>query len=133
MKVLRAMLDPRLEVNIVATAQFVRMATADPLPPAIYQETFGYNMAVCPEIRSALLARTIDGGDALVRIRVPVLIVQGEKDAIVRAAAGDYIAAKVPHARKSCYPDVGHCPFIEDAARFNRELAAMRAALASAA
>jgi pimeloyl-ACP methyl ester carboxylesterase len=36
---------------------------------------------------------------------------------------GDYIASKIKQAKKSYYPDAGHIPFMEDPARFNRELA----------
>lgn len=125
MKLLLGMLDARQEISIPATAQFVRTSIAVPIAPEAYQEILAYNMAVSPEIRSALLARTIDSNDALARIHVPVLVVQGEKDTIVRAVAADFVAAKIEHARRSLYPNAGHWPFMEDPERFNRELAAM--------
>ncbi len=126
MKALLGMLDPRQEINIASTAQFIRIAVAGPLSAEEYELILAYNMAVSPEIRSALLARTVDGSDALARIKVPVLIVQGEKDSIALVAAADYIAAKIRHASKSFYPNAAHCPFMEEPERFNRELAAMR-------
>jgi pimeloyl-ACP methyl ester carboxylesterase len=126
MKVLRGMLDARQEINIPATAQFIRTAVAGPISPEAYERTLAYNMAVSPEVRSGLLSRIIDSKDALARIKVPVLIVQGEKDSIVLVAAADYIAANIRHAEKSYYPNSAHCPFMEEPERFNRELAAMR-------
>ena len=120
-----AMLDPRQEINIPATAQFIRTAIAGPVSAQQYEEALAYNMAVSPEVRKGLLSRTIDSTDALARITVPVLIVQGEKDTIVLVAAAEFLAAKIGHAQKSFYPDAGHCPFLEDPERFNRELAAM--------
>jgi pimeloyl-ACP methyl ester carboxylesterase len=125
LKPILGMLDPRQEINIPSTAEFLRIATANPLSPEEYQEAFAYNMAVSPEVRLGLFSRTIDGNDALAKIKVPVLIVQGEKDTIVLVAAADYIAAKVKHAKKSYYPNAGHIPFVEDSERFNREVAAM--------
>lgn len=125
MKPLVGMMDPRQEINIPSTAEFLKIATARPLSAEEYQEAFAYNMAVSPEVRLALLSRTIDSNEALAKIKVPVLIVQGEKDSIVLVAAADYIAEKVKHAKKSYYPNAGHAPFMEDPERFNREIAAM--------
>jgi pimeloyl-ACP methyl ester carboxylesterase len=129
MKLLAGMLDTRLEINIASTAQFVRAAVAGPISTEAYEEVLAYNMAVSPEIRSAMLSRTIDGTDALARIRVPVLIVQGEKDTIVLPAAAHFLASHIDHAKQSFYPNAAHCPFMEDPERFNRELAQMRASL----
>ena len=75
-------LDPRLEVNIPSTVEFVRTLTVDALPAQEFQEVLAYTMAVCPEVRLALLSRQIDRNDALAKIKVPVLIVQGERDQI---------------------------------------------------
>ena len=117
------MLDPRQEVNIPATAQFLKLATATPLPTEEFQQAFAYNMAVSPEVRLGLLSRKIDGNDALAKITVPVLISHGQKDVVVLLASGDYIAGKIKQAKKAYYPDAGHLPFMEDPERFNRELA----------
>jgi pimeloyl-ACP methyl ester carboxylesterase len=128
MKVLLGMLDARQEINIPATAQFIRTAVAGPIPAEEFEAVLAYNMAVSPEIRSALLSRVVDSNDALARITVPVLIVQGEQDSIALVAAAEHIGSKIRHAKKSYYPKVAHCPFMEDSDRFNRELAAMRVA-----
>ncbi len=119
------MMDPRQEINIPSTAEFIRACTVKPLPAAEFQRVFAYNMAVSPEVRAALFSRTIDSNDALAKIKVPVLIVQGEKDLVVSVAAADYIGDKVKHARKSYYPNAGHLLFGEAPDRFNREIAAM--------
>jgi len=119
------MLDPRQEVNIPATVQFLKLTTAAPLPAEEFEQAFAYNMAVSPEVRLALLSRKVDGNDALARITVPVLISHGEKDIIVLPISVDYIASKIKQAKKSYYPDAGHLLFMEDPERFNRELAAL--------
>ena len=117
------MLDPRQELNIPATAQFLRLTTTAPLPAEEFEQAFAYNMAVSPEVRLGLLSRKIDGNDALAKITVPVLISHGQKDIMVLLASGDYIASKIKQATKSYYSDAGHIPFMEDPERFNRELA----------
>lgn len=122
-KHLLGMLDPRQEVNIPSTVEFIKACTAKPLPADEFQEALAYNMAVSPEVRAAMSSRRIDSSDVLVKISVPVLIVHGEKDPVILPAAGDYIAGKVKHAKKSYYPNAAHSPFLEEPERFNRELA----------
>ena len=48
---------------------------------------------------------------------------QGSEDTLVLPGLGELTAALVPGARLSLYQGIGHTPFIEDPARFNRELA----------
>ena len=124
-KPLGGMLDSRQEINIPATAEFIKNCTVKPLSADDFLETFAYNMAVSPEVRLAMMSRRTDGNDALAKITVPVLVVQGEKDTVVLPAGSDYIAERVKHARKSYYPNAAHMPFFEDPERFNRELAEM--------
>jgi non-heme chloroperoxidase len=125
LKPLPGLLDPRQEINIPSTIEFIKGVTLDPLPSQEFQEVLAYNMAVSPEVRLGLISRQIDSNDALAKIKVPVLILQGERDQLVLPAAADYIGSKVKHAKKSYYPNVGHAPHIEDTERFNREIAEM--------
>ncbi len=55
---------------------------------------------------------------------MPTLITHGRLDTVVLPAAAEMTAATIAHARLSWFDDCGHSPFIEDAARFNEELAA---------
>ena len=51
-----------------------------------------------------------------------MLVTQGSEDKLVLNGLGELTAAAVPGARLSMYEAIGHSPFAEDAARFNREL-----------
>ena len=66
--------------------------------------------------------------DTLPGIKVPTLVVIGAKDAPF-LGAGDYMAAKIPGAKKVIVPDAGHFVNIEQPAIFNREVSAFLAAL----
>jgi pimeloyl-ACP methyl ester carboxylesterase len=61
--------------------------------------------------------------DGLPDIRVPTLVVVGENDANFLAAA-DYMAAKIPGARKLVIPDAGHAPNVDQPEAFNHEVMA---------
>lgn len=79
-------------------------------------------MVVAPYVRQALFSRSIDNDDLLAKIRKPVLITHGADDAVVTLAAVDRHKALLPHAEIDIMPDVGHAPFWDDAAAFNRRL-----------
>jgi pimeloyl-ACP methyl ester carboxylesterase len=59
--------------------------------------------------------------DGLADIRVPALVVVGENDKHFLAAA-DYMAAKIPDARKVVIADAGHAPNIDQPEKFNAAL-----------
>jgi pimeloyl-ACP methyl ester carboxylesterase len=68
--------------------------------------------------------------DGLGDIRVPALVVVGENDTHFLAAA-DYMAAKIPGARKVVIADAGHAPNVDQPERFNAEVLAFLSELPS--
>jgi len=114
--------DPRS--NIPAIQRFLRSATVRPLDEELWNSALCWNMAVPPAVRGALIAREIDCGDVLAGLSVPVLVTHGREDTIVLPSMAEYILDHCPTAVASWYEGVGHMPFVENAQRFNRELAA---------
>ena len=51
------------------------------------------------------------------------LLPHGAQDAIIAPAMVEYTKRQIAHATYSLYPGGGHSPFVEDATRFNQELA----------
>jgi pimeloyl-ACP methyl ester carboxylesterase len=84
----------------------------------------GYNVSVPPYVRQGLFSRAFDNDDLLPRIRKPVLITQGAKDAIVKPEAVDQHKAGLAHAQIDIVPDAGHAPFWDDSSAFNQRLRA---------
>jgi pimeloyl-ACP methyl ester carboxylesterase len=82
----------------------------------------GYNVSVPPYVRQGLFSRAFDNDDLLPRIRKPVLITQGAKDAIVKPEVVDQHKAGLAHAQIDIMPDAGHAPFWEDSPAFNQRL-----------
>jgi pimeloyl-ACP methyl ester carboxylesterase len=118
-----------VETSTAALQTFLRLTTrADPAPEDLYL-ALGYNSAVPPHVRQAMLSRTLDHDDLLERLTLPVLISHGLDDAIVLPAMGEHHARLVPHAKTSWYEGVGHTPFREDPDRFNAELRRFAASL----
>ena len=123
-----AMLGADPAAERAATLAFVRACFSRQPSPEMLERILDYNMLVPPHVRAAHLSRPPSDGAVLRRIDVPVLVTQGDQDLLVTKGLGELTAALVPGARLSMFEDVGHTPFVEDVARFNRELSEFAAA-----
>ena len=56
------------------------------------------------------------------RIVQPVLVIQGDRDTLVPAAAGDWLAAALPNGRFAGIAGAAHVPFLSHPAEFNAVL-----------
>jgi pimeloyl-ACP methyl ester carboxylesterase len=121
---LRAMCRGDLGAEIAATLAFLSACFHQPPPPEVMARALAYTMRVPPAVRGAHLTRPADDGAILAQIPCPVLITQGAEDQLVLPGMAAVTAAAVPGAELSLYAEIGHAPFVEDRARFNRELAA---------
>src|SRR5262245_57659170 len=98
-------------------------------------EDLVFNLGVCMMVplyvRQGMFSRTVDNDDVLRTVRKPVLITQGESDAVILPALALHHAAVMPHAQLSWFPNAGHAPHWEDPDRFNDELGAFAERVAS--
>ena len=80
--------------------------------------------AACPEALTAGLARLRDGDlrRALPMVRVPALVVAGQRDRIIRPAAVRALAHALPDARYVEVAGAAHAPFLSHPVQFAREL-----------
>jgi len=123
-KLISAMASAGPSDNAERTLAFLRACTASPVAAGDLDSLLAFNLLTPVEVRSHMSGRPTPYEDALQKLRVPVLVTHGEKDQIVLPIVGRYTASVVSGAEASFYPESGHMPFWEDAARFNRELAA---------
>src|SRR6266700_860985 len=82
-----------------------------------------WQMVVRPDVRGALVTREINSDDVLRSLRVSLLVAHGRQDYVVLPTMAEHVLKTCPTATASWYDGVGHAPFLEDPARFNRELA----------
>lgn len=68
-----------------------------------------------------------DYTDVLAKVQVPTLVLTGAHDRVIPAGNGPYLAETISDARLTVFADSAHCPFIEEPARFNEELASFMA------
>lgn len=113
---------PDLPTNIEAMKRFLHVCFELPLDASDFETALAYNMVVPAQVRLNLGSRDLDNTDILQTLAVPVLVTHGRQDCVVLPAAGEHILQHCSTAQASWYEAAGHAPFLEDAARFNREL-----------
>ena len=123
LRFLKPMSQGDLAANIEATGEFLKACFAKPLPAQEFQTMLAFNMLTPPAVRGHMGGRPAPYEEMLKSLKIPVLVTHGTEDQLVLIGMGRYTAATVPGAKLSVYEGIGHSPFWEDAARFNRELA----------
>ena len=112
-----------LPTSLLAMRQFMHNCIARPLALEDLETALCWQMVVRPDVRGALVTREINSDDVLHSLRVPLLVAHGREDYVVLPTMAEHVLEACPKATASWYDDVGHAPFLEDPARFNRELA----------
>lgn len=113
-----------MPTNIEAMKQFLHACFEIEPERTDFETALAYNMLVPPQVRGNLGTRDLDNTDMLAAMTKPVLVTHGRADRVVLPAAGEYISTHCRTATASWYDGIGHAPFLEDAPRYNRELAA---------
>jgi pimeloyl-ACP methyl ester carboxylesterase len=122
-KNLGQMTSEDLATNIDATRAFIHVCFAKQPTPDEFETMLAFNMMVPTKVRAALGGRPLDADAVLKQLTLPVLVIHGTEDQMLRIDMAKYTAAAIPGAKLSIYEGVGHASFWEDAPRFNRELA----------
>ena len=111
-----------VEEGVRSLESLLRLCFVQEPPAEDLYLMLGYNVAVPPYVRQALLSRSFDNDDLLPTLRTPVLITHGAEDAIVKSAAAEQHKAGIAQARVELMGNAGHACFWDDAAGFNRRL-----------
>ena len=111
-----------VESSSAALQAFLRITTrSEPTPEQLFL-ALGYNTAVPPYVREAMMSRAVNHDDTLEQLSAPVLITHGLEDQVVLPTMSEHHASLVAQAKTSWYRGVGHSPFTENPDRFNTEL-----------
>ena len=58
----------------------------------------------------------------LSKVTVPTLLCFGRDEKLIPVAGGEHLQKNLPNARLLVFENSGHCPFLEESKRFNREV-----------
>jgi pimeloyl-ACP methyl ester carboxylesterase len=127
LQLLPGFLTQDVATSLATLSAFVGLLYNQPLSEEMASAVLGYNTAVPAHVREGIATRVEDHREALGKLSVPVMVTHGLEDKVILPEASRRLAAAVPQAEVSLYEGVGHSPFWEDAARFDRELAGFAA------
>jgi pimeloyl-ACP methyl ester carboxylesterase len=109
--------------NIQAVRTCLRVLFEKQPPQDDFEVLVACSMVVPAKARVGMFFRVIDRDAVMKGLKLPVLVTRGGKDAVVTPAHTAHLLSCIPHAQASVYEGVGHSPHLEEADRFNRELA----------
>lgn len=96
-----------------------------PAMTALERQNFFATEIMTPAyVRTAMLGRTLDNTDLVEKLSLPVMFFRGSKDVTMPMDGLQSLLDRIRGARLSAYEGVGHLPFMENAERFDAELAA---------
>jgi pimeloyl-ACP methyl ester carboxylesterase len=127
------LLTDQSAANTRGTINFLNACFKLPISQDDFATLLATNMMVTPQVRLALVLRDYFKYDQTVFNSMnpvpPTLVTHGKAETVVLVASADAIHAAIPGSKISLYDGAGHLTFIEDSARFNRELAEFRASI----
>ncbi|WP_296945366.1 alpha/beta fold hydrolase [uncultured Massilia sp.] len=129
-QVYRDMVSPDLATHLDGERAFLALCFARRPAAALFARLLANAAMASWDMQAAVQSMTVDLS-GLRQARVPVLLLYGERDALVKAHAAIARARQLnPRVRSIVYPRSGHAPFVEEADRFARDLAAFAASAA---
>lgn len=118
------LISRNLATHLDALRTFVGLCFATRPPAATFERLQAAAAMASWDMQEGVQSMSIDTS-GLARAQVPVLLVYGERDALIAARPTVARAQALnPRARAIFYAKSGHAPFVEEATRFDRDLAA---------
>ncbi|ARP94544.1 alpha/beta fold hydrolase [Bordetella genomosp. 13] len=123
-----------LKTHLDAERAFLALCFATQPDAVTFQRLLANAALASARMQHAVHSMTVDAPAGLGALRKPLLLVYGERDALVKPGPSlDRAQALNPRARSVVYAQSGHAPFMEESGRFNRDLSAFVDAASSAA
>lgn len=121
----RDMVSPDLKTHLDAEREFIGLCFAQRPDDVTFKRLLANAATASFDMQAAVQSMTVAAARGLGAARKPLLLIYGEKDALVQPAPSVARAKQLnPHVRSTVYAASGHAPFMEEADRFNRDLAA---------
>lgn len=120
----RDMVAPDLKTHLDAERDFLALCFQTQPDPATSARLLANAAMASWDMQRAVMSMTIAAGEGLRKAHVPLLLLYGERDALVNPGPSiARVKELVPGARSTLYANSGHAPFIEEPVRFNHDLA----------
>ncbi|MET0239124.1 MAG: alpha/beta hydrolase [Sphingobium sp.] len=117
--------DPSISADIADNIRAAEATAASYATGQTAQERqllFATELMMPAYVRRIMAAKDLRHYDLVDGLTLPLLFTTGTVDPLVTTEDMTRIGAALPHARLSSYEGAAHFPFVDDTARFNREL-----------
>jgi len=119
----RVLTDP---VDPKFAREFQQSTLSRPVPAAFFETVVSESLKVPARVWKAALEpyTTVDFSDRLAEVKVPTLLVWGDRDAFTLLAEQEALNSAIAGSRLMTYNGTGHCPHWEEPERFAADLMA---------
>jgi len=129
-EVYRDVISPDLKTHLDAERSFLALCFRRRPDSATFERLLANAALASWDMQTAVQSMSVAAAEGLGKARVPVLLLYGAQDALVQAGPAIARARAInPRVRSIVYAESGHAPFMEEAERFNRDLAAFMQSL----
>ncbi|KTT65004.1 alpha/beta hydrolase [Pseudomonas oryzihabitans] len=123
-EVYRDLVSPDLRTHLDAIRTFLALCFATPPAPEVFQRLYATAAMASWDMQRAVQQQDVAAAQGLGQMHVPLWLLYGEQDVLVRPAASIARAQALnPRLTATRYAAAGHAPFLEEAPRFNHDLA----------
>jgi non-heme chloroperoxidase len=123
-EVYRDMISPDLQTHLDGERTFLGLCFHSRPDSATFERLLANAAMASWTMQAAVQSMSVSASEGLARARVPVLMLYGAQDALVKTEPAIARAKALdPAIRSEIYANSGHAPFIEEPDRFNRDLA----------
>ena len=130
-EVYRDVISPDLKTHLDAERAFLALCFRRQPDRATFERLLANAALASWDMQTAVQSMNVAAAEGLGKARVPVLLLYGAQDALVQAGPAIARAKAInARARSIVYATSGHAPFLEEAERFNRDLAGFMQSLA---
>lgn len=117
--------SPDLGTHLDAVRTFLRLCFHKQPAQPTFERLLANAALASWEMQRSVQSMMVAAAQGLDKAKVPVLLIYGAQDALVKARPTIARAKQLnPRVRATLYAGSGHAPFLEEAQRFNRDLAA---------
>ena len=114
-----------LKTHLDTVRTFLALCFHTPPDTQTFERLFANAAMASWDMQKAVQSMTVEAARGLGNAKVPVLLLYGARDALVQARPSIARATQLnPNVQSKLYEHSGHAPFVEEAERFNRDLAA---------
>ncbi|WP_255557238.1 alpha/beta hydrolase [Sodalis sp. dw_96] len=114
-----------LKTHLDAVRDFLSLCFHTQPDRTTFERLLANAAAASWDMQRAVMSVTVDAPQGLGKARIPLLLIYGGRDALVKAKPTIARAVQLnPRVQGKLYANSGHAPFIEEPGRFNRDLSA---------